>query len=235
VPAAEREYQAALKLDPRSANAISGLANLYLQSKRLDQAEAALRRYLELDPQNGRAHVLLGRVLLAQNKNDAGVEELERGLQLAPGDPGAVRELSFAYASAGKYDRAEALLQPLVAKNPGDAELRYALGNALMHQRKYPEVQLQPRRPDAYGDLAVVANENKNYELVIKVLDARARLAPESPATYFLRATAYDHLKQFKPAAENYRQFLASAAGKFPDQEWQAKHRLIAIDPKARR
>jgi Flp pilus assembly protein TadD len=242
-PAAEREYLSAAKLDPHSVEAISGLADLYLKSNRLDAAENTLRQYLELDPQNGPAHVVLGRVLRREGKNDDALAELQRGVQLSPGDPNAARDLAFAYAAAGKYQEAESLLRTLLARNAGDAELRYALGNALMHQHKYPDaqsallaaVQLQPAQPEPYGDLAVVANENKNYELVIKALDARARLAPESPATYFLRATAYDHLRLFKPAAENYRQFLASAGGKFPDQEWQAKHRLIAIDPKARR
>ena len=242
-PAAEREYRLAAKLDPRSPEPVSGLADLYLKSNRLELAESTLRQYLQLDPQNGPAHVVLARVLEKQGKSEEAVAELERGLQLAPQDPKLARELAFAYANAGKYQQAEALLRPLVAGNGNDAELRYALGSALMHQHKYAEaqpalvaaVQLQPGQAEPYGDLAVVANENKNYELVIKVLDARARLAPESPATFFLRATAYDHLRQFKPAAENYRQFLASAAGKYPDQEWQAKHRLIAIDPKARR
>ena len=66
----------------------------------------------------------------------------------------------------------------------------------------------------AYGDLAAAANENKNYELVIKALDARAKLLPELPIGYFLRATAYDHLRQYKPAAENYHRFLETATGK---------------------
>ena len=48
---------------------------------------------------------------------------------------------------------------------------------------------------------------------------------------FFLRATAYDHLRDFKDASTNYHQFL-EADGKFPDQEWQARHRLIAIEPK---
>jgi len=30
----------------------------------------------------------------------------------------------------------------------------------------------------------------------------------------------------------NYRLFLEEAKGKYPDQEWQAKHRLIALEPK---
>jgi hypothetical protein len=47
-----------------------------------------------------------------------------------------------------------------------------------------------------------------------------------------VRASAYDHLRDYKKAAENYHQFLKVANGKYPDQEWQATHRLIAIEPK---
>jgi hypothetical protein len=57
-------------------------------------------------------------------------------------------------------------------------------------------------------------------------------LQPDIPITYFLRASAYDHLKDVKQAAANYRLFLQGADGKYPDQEWQAKHRLIALEPK---
>jgi hypothetical protein len=51
------------------------------------------------------------------------------------------------------------------------------------------------------------------------------------PATYFLRATTFDNLKAIPQAVENYQRFLAVDDGKFPDQEWQARHRLIALDP----
>jgi len=55
---------------------------------------------------------------------------------------------------------------------------------------------------------------------------------PELPIGYFLRATAYDHLRAYKQAAENYHRFLDTVTGNYPDQEWQARHRLIAIEPK---
>ncbi len=95
-----------------------------------------------------------------------------------------------------------------------------------------PRIKLKPDLGPAYSDLAGAANETKNYELVIKALDARAKILPELPIGYFLRATAYDHLREYKPAAENYHRFLEAATGQFPDQEWQARHRLIAIEPK---
>ena len=103
-------------------------------------------------------------------------------------------------------------------------------------RRKFPEAQqefvaalkLKPALGEAYGDLAFAASENSDYPLVIRALDARVKLLPEIPITYFLRASAYDHLRDFKKAAVNYHLFLKTANGKYPDQEWQATHRLIA-------
>jgi len=34
---------------------------------------------------------------------------------------------------------------------------------------------------------------------------------------------------------ENYKAFLAIADGKFPNEEWEARHRLIAIEPEVKK
>jgi tetratricopeptide (TPR) repeat protein len=92
-------------------------------------------------------------------------------------------------------------------------------------------VKLKPDLGEAYGGLAFAAGENKDYALTIRALDARAKLLPETSITYFMRASALDHLRDYKKAATNYHLFLDTAKGKYPDQEWQATHRLIAIEP----
>ncbi len=91
---------------------------------------------------------------------------------------------------------------------------------------------LQQKRdlPEGYGYLAEAAHQNQHHELAIRALDARAHFLPETPATYFLRAISYDSLRAYKQAAENYKLFLAASAGKSPDQEFQARHRLKAIE-----
>jgi len=237
---AEREYQQAAELNPKSVEAMAGLVNVYTQTQRLPEAEKMLRRYLELNPQNAVAHLQLGRVLMARGNPADARAEYEAALKLAPNDVEAQRELAGLDLAAGHYGEAAQRYQALVQKRPTDPDLHYALGNALLHARDFPAAQqalletvkLKPDLGPAYGDLAMAASENKQYQLTVRALDARAKLLPETPGTYFLRATAYDNLKVFKQAAENYRQFLQAAQGKFPDQEWQARHRLIAIDPK---
>ena len=237
---AEQEYKQALAAEPGSSDAITALANLYMRGHRFGQAEEMLRKLLAAHPDDPGAHMQLGRMLAADGQNDAAIAELQTALKLAPNDLGAQRDLAELTFDGGKYDVAEAQYRALLNANPKDASLHHSLGRALMKQRKFADaekefaaaVALKPDFGGAYGDLAGAANENQDYELTIRALDARARFLPETPVTYFVRATAYDHLRAYKPAALNYHKFLEVANGGYPDQEWQARHRLIAIEPK---
>ncbi len=240
---AEAEYKQVLRLDAHSTEAAIGLTNIYMKSGRLGDAEPLLRRLATERANDAGIHLQLGRVLDAQGKKDDAIAELQTAVKLAPSDAAAQRDLADLYASAGKNDRAEAAYRALAAAQPKDAELHRGLGQALLRQKKFPEaeqefltaVRLKRDWPDVYVDLAFAASENKNYELAIRALNGRAMLNAEMPATcFFLRASAYDHLRDYKQAALDYHRFLDVANGKYPDQEWQATHRLIAIEPKKR-
>jgi Flp pilus assembly protein TadD len=247
---AEKEYQTAARLDPKSVEAAAGLANIYMETKRLDEAEAALRKYLALaesaqgaPAQTASAHTQLGRVLLELHRRAEAIEEFEAALKLSPTDQKASQQLGWLYLQDKQYDKAEAQFRNVLQTLPKDAELHHGLGNSLLMQKKFEEaqkelitaVQLNGKLGDAYSDLAFAASENKNYGLTVQALDARVKYLPENPGTLFLRATALDHLGDKVNASKSYRDFLAASDGKFPDQEWQARHRLIAIDPKAKK
>jgi tetratricopeptide (TPR) repeat protein len=237
--AAEKEYKQALELKPDSAEALAELTDVYIAARRLPEAEQSLRDYLKLNPQSATAHVQLGRILFSGGHNKEALAEFEAAQTIAPQNREAQREIADLAFDAKEYDEAERLYRNLVKDDARNPELHNLLANALMYQKKFPEAQqefiaslsLDPSRAQAYEGLATVAAENQNYPLVIKALDARAKLQPETPATYFLRASSFDHLHDVKKAAANYHLFLSVANGKYPTQEWQAKHRLIAIEP----
>ncbi|HXW92597.1 MAG TPA: tetratricopeptide repeat protein [Terriglobales bacterium] len=237
---AEQQYKQVLAVDPQSSDALTGLANLYLRGHRLADAEQVLEELLRLRPNDPAVHLELGRVLAAAGNKQEAIRELESATKLVPADPDLERQLADLYSASQRYDQAEAEYRRLVAERPQDAESHHGLGVVLMKQKKFAAaeqellmaVKLKPDSGAAYGDLAVAANENKNYALAIRAADARAKYLPEIPVSYFLRATAYDHLRAYKQAAENYHKFLDVAHGEYPDQEWQARHRLIAIEPK---
>jgi hypothetical protein len=57
----------------------------------------------------------------------------------------------------------------------------------------------------------------------------RSKYRPELPSTYFLWAISYDSLHQKAEAIAYYQHFLDAAAGKFPNQEWQARQRITLL------
>src|ERR1035437_5672481 len=233
---AEHEYKQALGLDPSASDAVTGLANIYMRGRRFPEAEAELRRLSAARPDQAAARIQLGRVLAAEGKNEEAIVELQAGAKLAPADVSLQRDLVDLYSTAKKYDQAETTYRTLLAASPNDAALHQGLGNALLEQKKFAEAQkefllavkLKPDFAEAYRGLAFAASENKDYPQAIKALDTRAKFVPDEPIMYFVRASAYDNLKDVKRAAVNFRLFLKTATGKYPEQEWQAKHRLIA-------
>ena len=244
---AEAEYKQALALDPHSTDphnteAAIGLTNLYMKSGRLSEAEPLLRRLAAERPDDAGIHLQLGRVLAAQGKKDDAIAEIQTALKLAPADSDAQRDLAELLVESKKLPDAEQVYRDLIEGHPNDAELHQLLGELLLKERKYLDAQQEfiaavKIKPDfgvAYGTLAIAANENQNYALAIKALEVRAKLLPETPSSYFERASALDHLRDYKQAAEYYHLFLDAANGKYPDDEWKARHRLIWIESRKR-
>ncbi len=236
-PNAEREYLAAEKIQ-HSTEVLAGLVNVYQQMNRASDAEAMLREYLKLQPTDAEAHLQLGRILLAQGKKDEAVKEFAVA-HAGQGDPATQRRVAAELVEAKDYAHAIDIYRELVTQAPKDADLHHRYGSALLHAKDIAGAEkelvtaanLNSKDPEILGSLAIAASQNNHFELAIKALDARAKITQDTPPTYFLRATSYDHLRQYKPAAENYRLFLAAANGAYPDEEWKARHRLIAIDP----
>jgi len=239
-PGAEVEYKQVLVLDPHSSEAVIGLTNIYMKSGRVAEAEPLLRQLATDRPDDAGIHLQLGRVLAAQGKKDEAIPEIRAALKLSPNDSEAQRDLAELQTQSANLPDAENTYRDLLKSSPNDAELHHSLGEILLKQRHFPEAEQEFRaaiklKPDfgaAYGSLAIAASENQNYPLAIKAIDVRDKLLPPTAVGYFLRATAYDHLRDFKQASVYYHLFLDAAKGQYPDQEWQARHRLIAIEPK---
>jgi tetratricopeptide (TPR) repeat protein len=240
LPGAEEHFKKSA--DSGDAQGMVMLINLLSGQKRYTEAEGWLTKYVAKNPQDSKARLQLGKFLASQGKSEEAIAVLQNQYQRngqPTGNPEIDRELAELYLQTKQYAQAEPLFRGLSQTTTTDPDLHFGLGVAVLHQLKYAEaerefiqtVKLKPNYGEAYGYLADAARENKHYELAIRALDARAKFLPEDARSYFIRATSFDNLHMFKPAAENYKKFLAIAAGKFPDQEFQARHRLKAIQP----
>ncbi len=233
---AEQRYRTAANAGNSQGMAL--LIDLLNQQKRYAEAEDWLHKYIAKNPKDAQAAELLAKLLTTQNRPDEAIAVLESAERPSP-SPATGRQLAGLYLQQKKYAQAEPLFRGLAQQNASDPDLHYGLGLALLYQLKYAAaeselletVKLKPDFADAYVYLADAARENKHFPLAIQALDARAHFLPETPGTIFTRAICYDNLRMVKQAVASYKQFLTVAGGKYPDQEFQARHRLKAIEP----
>ena len=236
---AETAYRRVLAKDPKSAPANAGLAHVLIARKQYPEAEEFLRSALEQAPGDPALTAQLATVLAAQDKAEA-IPLLQKLHADHPADPAVTHMLAEVLAEAGDTAGSDVLYAELLKSSPEDPALLAAHGQNLIRQAKYVEAfaafdkatRLDPANADGWSGLAFSASKTGQPSITLHALTMRSKFLPEIPSTYFLWATAYDSLHDKVAAITYYHRFLDSAAGKFPDQEWQARHRLILLENK---
>ena len=234
---AEQAYQRVLAAQPESSPAIAGLAHLLLKEKKYTDAEPLIHSALLRDPDDPALNAQYAALLSAEGKNDEAATTLEKLHKLEPQNRQIGEMLADLYVQQDMPEKADAVYTSLLESSPNDANLLSARGQVLIREQKYPEalalfqraVKIDAANADIWGGIAFAASKTGDPTLELDALATRSKFATETPASYFLWATAHDKLHHTKQAVEYYRLFLNSAAGKFPDEEWQAKQRLAIL------
>ena len=237
--AAEKAYRQILAADPKSAQANAGLAHLLIARKQYPEAESLLRAALEKSPEDTVLTTQLATVLAAEDKAEA-VPLFQKLHEAHPKDTAITRMLAAVLDDAGDAAGSDKLYVSLLAASPDDPVLLVAHGQNLVRQLKYTEAfaafdkatRLNPASADGWSGLAFAASRTGQPAIAIHALTMRSKYLPEIPSTYFLWAISYDALHEKARAAAYYHHFLDASAGKYPDQEWQARQRLIVLEKK---
>ncbi len=234
---AEQILTRAIELQPLESPARLELARLWELTGRIEEAQRFYSELAQKEPENPAVRRRLGALLLARKQFAKAAEEFEAATRVRPAFEDNWN-LARAYAGAKRPEQAIPLLTKIVEAEPRNYEARLLLGNMLAARRDFPVAQkeletavaLRPDLPDAYVDLANVFYLQQNFPATVAVLNRVARLGPETPWLYFLRAISLDKLEQVEPALESYEHFLAIAKGQYPDQEFQARQRVKALN-----
>jgi tetratricopeptide (TPR) repeat protein len=237
--AAETAYRRVLAKNPKSAQANAGLAHLLIARKQYPEAETLLRAALEQSPGDTALTAQLATVLAAQDKAEA-LPLIQKLHDAHPKDAAITRMLAEVLAEAGDAAGSDHFYIALLAVSPEAPDLLVAHGQNLIRQLRYAEAfavfdkatRLDPANAGGWSGLAFAASKTGQPAVTLHALTMRSKSLPELPSTYFLWATAYDALHDKAQAAAYYHHFLDSSAGKFPNQEWQARQRLSLLEGK---
>ena len=236
---AEKAYRRVLAADPKSAPANAGLAHLLIARKQYPEAETFLRAALEQSPGDTALTTQLAAVLASQDKAEA-LPLFQKLHADHPKDAAITRMLAQVLADAGDAAGSDKLYAELLVAAPEDPDLLVAHGQNLIRQLNNTQAfavfdkatRLDPANADGWSGLAYAASKTGQPSIALHALTMRSKYLPEVPSTYFIWAISYDALHDKAAAAAYYHHFLDSAAGKYPNQEWQARQRLILLEDK---
>jgi tetratricopeptide (TPR) repeat protein len=147
---ARKYYEAAAKLDPRYARALSSIAQtlniewLFSWSDNpddtLEYALSLARQAVSLDEGDARGHARVGFVSLYQKNHEASINAYRRALQLNPNDAEVIADLADTYAHCGRSEEAIELINKAMHLNPFyPDEYLWNLGGAYYNLKQYQD------------------------------------------------------------------------------------------------
>jgi Flp pilus assembly protein TadD len=229
---AETKFRAALEFQPKSPQALLGLAQT-LDAQKKPEAAAAYRDYLAVQPDTPGAESRTIHLLLELKQYDAALAELDRADAGKPPTLDSLRSRADIQIAQKKWDDSIVTLHKALALAPNDAQLHGGLGRVYLQKRDFPNaekeikaaLQLDKNNLIYWKDLRTTYYLAGNWSATLAAQDLLAKAETPGAGEWFIRALCYDNLRQPKPALEAYEKFLELDQDKNPDQVWQAQQR----------
>lgn len=242
--AAEAAYRRVLVQTPNDPEATAALARLLTAGHKSGDAKQMLQTALVAHPVDEGLTLQLAQALTADGKTAEAVPLVEALFATNPGERTLSRYLADLYVQGKEYAKAEPLLARLSAQAPQDGVLADERGKVLIRLRRFVDAEsalehviaspeLFPSPADfaaASFDLAFAASQNGEPATVLQVLENSSKVLPPSLPMMFLTAIAEDKLHRTKQARQAYQEFLKASKGTLPDEEFEAQHRLTALE-----
>jgi serine/threonine-protein kinase len=187
---AQEEFQRALQLDPRNADALTGMAHAYESAGRPADAEAEYKKAIALRPDYWDGYNSLGNFYGRQSKYDDAMAQFKHVIELTPDNAQAYSNLGSAYIDQGdakKFPEAEKNLKKSIELSPSYPA--YAnLGYMYSLQQRYAEsatatekaLQFNDKDYIVWANLAMAYDGLHNKAKLAAVLDRELPLVEQA-------------------------------------------------------
>src|SRR6266850_4919776 len=193
-------FRQAIKLNPNSAAAYSGLGSAYANMGRLSDALEPMKAAVRLDPNNAFAHLNLGRALASFRHYEDGLAEMNEAKRLSPNNGYILNEIgNLLLQGLGRFDEALAAYADARRVNPELPYVHHNIGLTFMRLGRFSEaiapfqeaLRLDPKYRNARYFLADAYTKTGAYD---KAIDSWTRFldpVPNGPDALTNRSWTY--------------------------------------------
>ena len=179
VNSARSSYEVALGENPKSVEAVLGLARLDQVAGRKVDAEKGFQKALAMAPKDPNVRANIGQFYAAEEKWDQAIALLSEAVKSTPADKNVRYQLGIAMASSGDYQGA----MPHLIRAVGEAEAHYNIGYLLRdrgqmqasEQQFLQAVLLKPEFNEAQYWLDEIRREKENRLMLAGVSGSESK------------------------------------------------------------
>jgi tetratricopeptide (TPR) repeat protein len=218
---------------PENVVALNQLFDLFLQTKRVDEAQKRLDALLAKHPDSAHLYGLRGRAALVQGRIEDAEKDFARALELAPDDGAALSGLALLERQRGDVPKAIEAMKKAAKASPESPDYGYMaarmtldIGNRAEARKMFESVlRDHPGQVGAANDLAfLLAEDATDLQVAQRYAERAVRLQP-SPET--LDTLGYVKLRQ--GAAEEAVGLFERALARQPEYATARYHLALAL------
>ena len=158
-PTAAREYGAAVRLLPSSAELWSNEGVALYCAADLPSATAAFTKARSLNAQLFAPHLFLGLAASRQGETNEAIAELKSALRVNPSDPTAHLWLGYTYVSVHQFEAGLPEFSAVLQSEPKNPDARYAMGECWMEIGRQDAAKLAQLAPKGQYLLRLAAEQ----------------------------------------------------------------------------
>jgi tetratricopeptide (TPR) repeat protein len=218
---AKRYASEVIAESPKNMDAHLTLGEIFLAEGKGSQGVTEFRTVVTDRPGFIHGHIRLAEAHLACREPKLALDTLRNALKTAPESRDVQRAIGRFYVSQKDYRDAAEQLQRILAKNPGDVEVRSDLGDVLLFSGDQQGAEAvytaiirdAPKSSLGYVKLGELYGRQGKFDRAVPQLEQALRIDPDNAAPYLSLARVHILGKDHRKAISAYQQVLARQPG----------------------
>jgi len=225
---AQKNFQRAVELNPKSVDAMQALARLLAAQGKWDKSLELLTRCRAIAPDSPDVLRKFAATSLHAGRPADAVEAAQQLIKLRPNETEALYLLGVAQLQNGDAEQSQATLDKYLKLNPADPLGFLALGMALVNLRDFSSartdfeqcIKLDPNQVDALYELGSISKEQGDAAAAIPYLEKAVAINPSHGRAQALLGQLYLSQRDYSKAQLHLTR-AAELAPNVPDTHYQ--------------